>query len=114
LIPNFLTLTGKSALLCFYPLALFFDIAAIKKTGAEFFHFPAGRGMLIGISNILCFFYLAMKRDLGNSSRVKNIFACVNGNFFALGKTSKGWFSILNSDCQSVSLKFRRSLKKRR
>lgn len=48
-----------------------------------------------------------MKRDLGNSSRVKNIFACANGNFFALGKTSKGWFSILNSDCQSASRKFR-------
>lgn len=92
---NFLTLTGKSALRCFYPLTLFFNLAAVKKTGAEFFHFPAGRGILIGISNILCFFvlYLAMKRDWGNSARVKNVFACANGNFFGVGeRQSKAGF----------------------
>lgn len=92
---NFLTLTGKSALRCFYPLTLFFNLAAVKKTGAEFFHFPAGRGILIGISNILCFlfFYAEMKRDWGNSARVKNVLACANGNFFGVGeRQSKAGF----------------------
>lgn len=30
-----------------------------------------------------------MKRDLGNSSRVKNIFACANGNFFCVGENKQ-------------------------
>ena len=58
---NFLTLTGKSALRCFDLLTLFFNLAAVKKTGAEFFHFPAGRGILIGISNILCFLFFTLQ-----------------------------------------------------
>lgn len=82
---NFLTLTGKSALLCFYPLALFFDIAAIKKTGAEFFHFPAGRGMLIGISNILCFLPCDEKGFGQFVARKKYLCLC-KWKFFCVGE----------------------------
>lgn len=63
---NFLTLTGKSALRCFYPLTIFFNLAAVKKTGAEFFHFPAGGAYLWNLKYFMFFvFYAEMKRAEG-------------------------------------------------
>lgn len=87
---NFLTLTGKSALRCFYPLTLFFNLAAVKKLARSFFIFPRGGAYLLE-SQIFYVFCLLRRNEKGrrNSARVKNILACVNGNFFALGKDNQ-------------------------
>ncbi len=85
---NFLTLTGKSALRCFYPLTLFFNLAAVKKNWRGVFSFSRGAGHTYWNLKYFMFFvfYAEMKRDWGNSARVKNVFACANGNFFGVGE----------------------------
>lgn len=88
MIPNFLTLTGKSALLCFYPLALFFDIAAIKKLGRSFFIFPRGGACLLE-SQIFYVFLPCDEKGLGQFVARKKYLCLCKWKFFCVGENKQ-------------------------
>lgn len=114
MIPNFLTLTGKSALLCFYPLALFFDIAAIKKLGRSFFIFPRGGACLLE-SQIFYVFLPCDEKGLGQFVARKKYLCLCKWKFFCVGENKQrlvfySKFRLLNRIAEILPLPQREAL----